>query len=59
MPAEISAAPSRAHGPEERRRIMADHLETTVAPSAIEKAMSIFETFKERDHAGLVQSGRR
>lgn len=35
---------------------MADNLETTVAPSAIEKAMSIFEKFKERDHAALVQA---
>jgi hypothetical protein len=35
---------------------MADQLETTVAPSAIEKAMSIFEKFKERDHAALVRA---
>jgi hypothetical protein len=35
---------------------MADQLETIVAPSAIEKAMSIFEKFKERDHAALVRA---
>jgi hypothetical protein len=35
---------------------MADDLETTVAPSAIERAMSIFEGFKDRDHASLVQA---
>ena len=35
---------------------MADHLETTVAPSAIEKAMSIFEKFKDRDPGALVQA---
>jgi hypothetical protein len=33
---------------------MADDLETTVAPSAIERAMSIFEEFK--DHAVVVQA---
>jgi hypothetical protein len=35
---------------------MADDLETTVAPSTIERAMSIFERFKDRDHAALVQA---
>ncbi|MBV9562679.1 MAG: hypothetical protein JOY90_19900 [Bradyrhizobium sp.] len=35
---------------------MADVLETTVAPSAIERAMTIFEKFKERDHSELVQA---
>jgi hypothetical protein len=35
---------------------MVDHLETTVAPSAIERAMSIFERFRDRDHAALVQA---
>jgi hypothetical protein len=35
---------------------MADNLETTVAPSAVERAMSIFENFKERDHVALVQA---
>jgi hypothetical protein len=35
---------------------MADNLETTVAPSAVERAMSIFENFKERDHVELVQA---
>jgi hypothetical protein len=37
---------------------MADHIETTVAPSAIEKAMSIFKKFKDRDHGALVQTRR-
>ncbi|MBV9459730.1 MAG: hypothetical protein JO141_19730 [Bradyrhizobium sp.] len=35
---------------------MADVLETTVAPAAIERAMTIFEKFAERDHAELVQA---
>jgi hypothetical protein len=35
---------------------MTDVLETTVAPSAIERAVTIFEKFKERDHAELVQA---
>lgn len=35
---------------------MADYLETTVAPSAIERALSIFERFKDRDRAALVQA---
>jgi hypothetical protein len=35
---------------------MTDDLETTVAPSAIERAMSIFEGFRDRDHASLVQA---
>jgi hypothetical protein len=35
---------------------MADNLETTVAPLAIERAMSIFENFKDRDHLELVQA---
>ena len=35
---------------------MPDQIETTVAPSAIERAMSIFEKFKDRDHAALVQA---
>jgi hypothetical protein len=35
---------------------MADNLETTVAPTAVERAMSIFENFKERDHVELVQA---
>lgn len=34
----------------------ADHMETTVAPSAIEQAMSVFEKFRERDHAEIVQA---
>jgi hypothetical protein len=35
---------------------MADYLETTIAPAAIERAMSIFEGFKDRNHAALVQT---
>ena len=35
---------------------MTDLLETVVAPSAIELAMEIFEKFKDRDHAELVQA---
>ena len=33
---------------------MADDFETIVAPTVIERAMSIFERFKDRDHAALV-----
>jgi hypothetical protein len=35
---------------------MADDVETTVAPSAVGRAMAVYETFKERDHAELVQA---
>ena len=35
---------------------MTDVLEIAVAPSAIELAMEIFEKFKDRDHAELVQA---
>jgi hypothetical protein len=35
---------------------MIDDLETKVAPAAIERAMLIFENFRERDHAELVQA---
>jgi hypothetical protein len=35
---------------------MTDELDTTVAPSAIERAMAIFENFKQRDHGPLVQA---
>ena len=35
---------------------MTDVIEIAVAPSAIERAMEIFENFKERDHAELVQA---
>jgi hypothetical protein len=35
---------------------MTNDLETTVAPSAIERTMSICEIFKDRDHAKLVQA---
>jgi MoxR-like ATPase len=34
----------------------ADDMETTVAPSAIEQAMSVFEKLRERDHAEIVQA---
>jgi transcription termination factor Rho len=33
-----------------------DRIETSVAPAAIERAMVIFEKFKERGHAELVQA---
>ena len=33
-----------------------DEIETSVAPSAVERARAIFEKFKERDHAELVQA---
>ncbi len=35
---------------------MADEIEMTVAPSAIERAMELFERFRQRDHAELVQA---
>jgi hypothetical protein len=35
---------------------MTDVLESTVAPSAIDRAMEIFEKFKDRDHAALDQA---
>jgi hypothetical protein len=35
---------------------MTDALEMTVAPAAVERALTIFEQFKERDHAELVQA---
>ena len=35
---------------------MDNEIETSVAPSAIERAMEIFEKFKEREHAELVQA---
>lgn len=35
---------------------MADEVETSVAPSAIERAMQVFESFRTRDHAELVQA---
>jgi len=35
---------------------MADDVETTVAPSAVERAMAVYETFKERGHTELVQA---
>jgi hypothetical protein len=33
-----------------------DEIETFVAPSAIERAMELFEEFKDRDHCELVQA---
>ena len=35
---------------------MIDFLERAVAPSAIERAMEVFEKFKDRDRAELVQA---
>jgi len=35
---------------------MADDLETIFTPSAIERAMEIFGSIKERDHVDLVQA---
>ncbi|WP_426434088.1 hypothetical protein [Bradyrhizobium genosp. P] len=35
---------------------MTDVIESAVAPSAIERAMEVFEHFRERDHAVLVQA---
>jgi hypothetical protein len=35
---------------------MTDVLETTVAPAAVERALTIFEQLKERDHAEVVQA---
>ena len=36
--------------------VTSDDMETKVAPSAIERAMSVFEKFRERDHTELVQA---
>jgi hypothetical protein len=54
--AAFRATPGRLISPEGRRGTMADDLETTIAPAAIERAMSIFEGFKDRNHAALVQA---
>jgi hypothetical protein len=35
---------------------MTDVLESAIAPSAIERAMEIFERFREREHTELVQA---
>lgn len=35
---------------------MDDDVEATIAPAAIERAMGVFEKFKDRDHAELVQA---
>jgi hypothetical protein len=35
---------------------MADKVETTIAPSAIERAMQVFESLRTRDHAEPVQA---
>jgi hypothetical protein len=54
--AAFGATPGRLTSPEGKRVTMADDLETTIAPAAIERAMSIFEGFKDRNHAALVQA---
>ena len=35
---------------------MDDSVETLIAPAAIERALGIFEKFKERDYAEMVQA---
>jgi hypothetical protein len=35
---------------------MDDNVEASIAPAAIERAMGIFEKFKDRDHTDLVQA---
>jgi hypothetical protein len=35
---------------------MTDPMEEIVAPAAIERAMSVFEQFKDRDHRELIQA---
>ena len=35
---------------------MDDNIEAAIAPAAIERAMDVFERFKDRDHAELVQA---
>jgi hypothetical protein len=35
---------------------MPDPIEQVLAPAVIERAMSIYESFKERDHVELVQA---
>jgi hypothetical protein len=35
---------------------MTDPMEEIVAPSAVERAMSVFEQFKDRDHCELIQA---
>ena len=35
---------------------MDDNVEAAIAPAAIERALSIFEKFKDRDHSVLVQA---
>jgi hypothetical protein len=35
---------------------MDDSVETSMAPAAIERALGIFEKFKERDYAEMVQA---
>lgn len=35
---------------------MTDQMEEIVAPAAIERAMSVFEQFKDRDHCALIQA---
>jgi hypothetical protein len=35
---------------------MIDRIEDVLAPAVIERAMSIFESFRDRDHADIVQA---
>jgi hypothetical protein len=35
---------------------MTDPIEDILAPTVIERSMSIFESFKDRDHADIVQA---
>jgi hypothetical protein len=35
---------------------MDDNVEASIAPAAIERALGIFEKFRDRDHAALVQA---
>jgi hypothetical protein len=48
--------PATARTQEADVSVTADHVETTLAPLAIERAMAVFEKFKERDHAEIVQA---
>jgi hypothetical protein len=47
---------SGARGWPDNGESMDDSVETSIAPAAIERALGIFEKFKERDHAELVQA---
>jgi hypothetical protein len=35
---------------------MTDQIETVLAPAVIERAMSVFESFRERNHCDIVQA---